>query len=305
MDTTLSSQHILVTGGTGFIGAHLCLRLRSLGYQLTLLTRNVSKAARLLGDDITYVDRVSLIPERSYFAIINLAGEPLAQRWNEKSKKAFRDSRIGVTNALLALFEQRDCKPEVLISGSAVGFYGDCGERLISEADSPGNGFAADLCRDWEAAAQRFSVLGTRVCLLRTGVVLDGDGGMLARMLPAFRMGVGGVLGSGEQWMPWIYREDLLHLITHCLQDASWSGPVNGVAPQSVTNREFTRTLGQVLHRPTWIPMPRLLMRTLFGEMADALMLCSQRIVPAVAIDRGFVFRYPELKSALKTSIKK
>lgn len=300
-----SAGRILVTGGTGFIGVYLCRHLQALGYQLTVLTRQPQRAAVLLGGSVSCVKHISMLPDHEYFAIINLAGEPLAQRWSKTRKSVFRASRIDLTRALYEHFKTRTFYPQVLISGSAIGFYGDCGARVVSEGGPPGLGFAADLCRDWEAAAQLFSGLGTRVCLLRTGIVLGEGGGMLARMLPAFRMGAGGRLGSGEQWMSWIQREDLVRLISHCLAQQQLTGPVNGVAPQPVTNGEFTRALGQVLHRPTRLPMPRWLLRTLFGEMADALMLASQRVVPEVASHQDFVFHYPNLEAALRASIKK
>lgn len=297
-------KNILLTGGTGFIGQSLSRHLISLGYRLWILTR----ATKAPSSDpaISYISQLSALPEIDFHAVINLAGEPLAGgRWNPSRKALFRSSRIGTTKNLLEHFHARKSYPEILISGSAIGIYGDCGDRLLTEAEPAGNDFSANLCADWEQAALAFADFGTRVCLLRTGIVLGQGGGVLAKMLPAFRMGVGGNLGRGQQWMSWVHLQDLVRLITFCIDNQQLVGPVNGVAPEPVTNANFTRSLGQALRRPTLLPMPRWVLRVLFGEMAEALMLASQRILPQVAIRHGFTFEYPHLDQALNNILDK
>lgn len=295
-----SPQQVLVTGGTGFIGVPLCERLQARGAQVTVLTRDTLKASRALGSGVNLVTELNQLPERAFDAIINLAGEPLASgRWNERRKKEIRRSRIVATEALLEDCRQRDRFPRVLINGSGVGFYGDGGEAPITEENGPGSGFAARLCRDWEAVAERFADAGVRVCRLRTGIVLGPGGGALQSMLLPFKLGLGGRLGSGRQWMSWIHRNDMVALILHCLDRDELSGPVNATAPNPVTNRYFTRTLAKTLHRPAVFPMPAPVLRLLMGDMADELLLVSQRVLPAVVLENGFTFDYPELDQAL------
>jgi hypothetical protein len=295
------NSHILLTGGTGFIGVPLVQHLQALGYHVWVVTRQPDKARARLGADVSCVAQLMDLPEIPFRAVINLAGEPLASgRWSPSRKALFRSSRIGSTAALFEFFQRRKSYPPVLVSGSAIGIYGDCGDRLITEVEPAGKDFSAELCKDWEQSAQVFADCGTRVCLLRTGIALGQGGGVLAKMLPAFRMGLGGNLGDGQQWMSWVHRQDLIRLIVFCVDNQQLSGPLNGVALEAVTNDEFTRTLGRVLHRPTLIPIPRWLLRILFGEMAEALMLASQRIIPQVATRHGFVFEYSTLENALK-----
>lgn len=298
---TDTGQEVLVTGGTGFIGVPLCHQLQARGARVTVLTRDTLKAAQLLGTGVNLVTALNQLPERAFDAVINLAGEPLGSgRWNARRKEEFRRSRIATTEALLEDCRQRDRFPRVLVSGSAVGFYGDGGERPLTEENDSGSGFSARLCRDWEAVADRFADAGTRVCRLRTGMVLGPDGGALKSMLLPFRLGLGGRLGSGRQWMSWIHREDLVRLILHCLDREEIVGPVNGTAPNPVTNRYFTRTLAAALHRPAFFPMPAPVLRLLVGDMADELLLVSQRVLPEAAIETGFEFQFPELGPALE-----
>lgn len=288
-------MHVLITGGTGFIGRELCKTLFMAGHSATVLTRNTATpplpGVRLIGQ---------LDAAQGIDAVVNLAGEPLADgRWNEARKQAFRDSRIGTTQKLLSWMEMLAARPRVLVSGSAIGYYGASDDSLLSEAAPPGEDFAATLCRDWETEALKARALGVRVCTLRTGIVLATDGGALARMLPPFKLGAGGPMGSGEQWMSWIVRSDLVQLICWLLQNDAASGAYNGVAPVPVINRVFARTLGATLKRPAVLTTPAFALKLLFGEMAESLLLSGQRVVPSRAEAEGFTFGYRELQPAL------
>ncbi len=306
MMSTDSSRTILLTGGTGFIGVPLCRTLQERGDHLVVLTRDTLRAAKVLGTGVSLVSELSQLPARPVDAVVNLAGEPLASgRWNDRRKEEFRRSRIGTTEALLAHFQERGTFPRRMVSGSAVGFYGEGGDRPLTEADGAGTGFAAQLCRDWEAVAERFADAGTRVCRLRTGMVLGPGGGALQSMLLPFRLGLGGRLGSGRQWMSWVHRADLVRLIVHCLDQESLSGPVNGTAPNPVTNRYFTRSLAKTLHRPAMFPVPPFMLRALMADMADELLLVSQRVLPEAALESGFQFHFPELVPALEQILRK
>ncbi len=306
MSSTGTSRTILLTGATGFIGVPLCHALQERGDHLVVLTRDTLRAARVLGTGVSLVSELSQLPDRPVDAVVNLAGEPLASgRWNDRRKEEFRRSRIGTTEALLAHFQERDVFPQAMVSGSAVGFYGDGGERPLTESDGGGTGFAAQLCRDWEAVAERFADAGTRVCRLRTGIVLGPGGGALQSMLLPFKLGLGGRLGSGRQWMSWVHRTDLVRLIVHCLDQDKLSGPVNGTAPNPVTNRYFTRSLAKVLRRPALFPMPEFMLRALMADMADELLLVSQRVLPEAALESGFQFHYPELVPAFEQILRK
>lgn len=294
-------MHVLVTGGTGFIGKALCPALTRAGHRVTVLTRNRHRLHERRGD-IGYVSTLDAAEPAE--VVVNLAGESLtAGRWNNTLKQRIRESRIGTTRALYDWVAAQPAisRPQRLVSGSAVGFYGDGGERRLDEDAPPGEDFAAQLCRDWEAEAMRLEALGVRVALLRTGVVLGKHGGALARMLPAFRLGAGGQLGHGQHWMSWIHREDLVGLLLWLLEHGG-SGAYNGTAPAPVTNAEFTRVLGELLHRPTLLTMPEPMLRLLFGEMTD-LLLVSQRVLPQRAVREGFGFRHRDLRSALQAII--
>lgn len=296
----------MITGGTGFIGRHLCDHLLEQGYRLWVLSRNPVAARDLLHDNVNIVGNLDELAAIDFAALINLAGESLASaRWSDKSKQKFRVSRIDFTCSLFDFFTRVGRFPRVLLSASAVGFYGDCGDRLVDEREHAGNDFAAQLCSDWEAAAQRFEANGVRVCRIRIGIVLESDGGALKQMLPAFRLGLGGRMGSGEHYMPWIHRHDLLRLMLFLLQHECASGAINAVAPESVTNRQFTMLLAECLHRPALLPMPEFVLRLLFGEMADALLLSGQRVVPAAAQSLGFKFEYSYLQQAFTAIFKK
>jgi hypothetical protein len=235
-------------------------------------------------------------------AWINLCGEGIADsRWSRARKAALEQSRLAPTRALLAALQELKSKPKVLINASAVGYYGDTKDRSADEAFSYGSGFLAQLCIAWEREALKASALGVRTVCLRLGVVLGADGGMLARLVPLFRLGLGGPLGNGRQWLSWISREDLAGLVAHLLA-AEVSGAVNAVSPQAASNREFSRILGRVLGRPAWLRVPGLALRLVLGEMADALLL-SQRASPQKALASGYVFRQPDLETVLRDEL--
>lgn len=302
MSALADNPTILVTGATGFIGVPLCAKLEELGYSVTALTRDVRRAREWLGDKVRLVTSLDELDRTAFDGVINLAGEPLAnRRWNENLKSEVRRSRIGLTEALFDYFERIGDFPKVLISGSAVGIYGKQGDDPVTEESQLSvEGFASELCRDWEASAERFSDKGTRVCRLRIGIVLGPNGGALKAMLPPFKLGLGGRMGHGRQWMSWIHREDLLGIILLCLADPLVRGPVNGTAPNPVTNRVFARTLARTLRRPALVPVPGFALRLMMGELADELLLAGQRVLPSVAIARGYTFQYPELGPALE-----
>ncbi len=291
-------MHILLTGGTGFIGRALCPQLMQAGHELTVLTRNPGNAAAALQGvpAITALQQLGPVD-----AVVNLAGEPLAEgRWTERRKQEFRTSRIGTTRALVEWMQAQAQPPRVLISGSAIGYYGPReGDAALDETSAAGADFSAQLCRDWESEALRAEALGVRVCLLRTGIVLGQDGGALAKMLPPFKLGAGGPMGDGEQWMSWIHRDDLVGLIQWLLEHEQARGAYNGTAPAPVTNREFAQRLGKALNRPALITTPAFALKLLFGEMST-LLLTGQRVLPAQALALGFVFSHPELGAALR-----
>jgi uncharacterized protein (TIGR01777 family) len=230
-------------------------------------------------------------------AVIHLAGEPIiARRWTDEQKRLIRDSRVTGTRNLVAGIEVSTHKPAVLVCASAVGYYGERGDEPLEENSPPGEGFLSDTCKDWEAAAA--SVSGVRSVQIRVGVVLATEGGALQKMLTPFKLGVGGPLGSGRQWFPWVHIKDIAGIFRHAMVTASLRGPLNGVAPEPVTNAEFTRALGAVLHRPAFLPVPEFALRALMGEMADVLFV-SQRVLPTAALASGYEFHYPLLEGAL------
>jgi uncharacterized protein (TIGR01777 family) len=291
----------LITGGSGFIGSALCRSLIGSGEDVIVLTRDAQRAHRRLPEQVVLVERLGDAGDVD--AVVNLAGENLAAgRWTAARKQAIRDSRIGTTRDLVAWIAARQHKPSVLVSGSAIGWYGARGDEELGEEAQPGDDFAARLCRDWEAEAERAQALGVRVCRIRTGVVLDADGGALAKMLPPFRLGLGGRLGDGRQWMSWIARSDIVGLIRWLTKTGSTQGVYNATAPGPVTNADFARVLGAALHRPALLPAPAFALRLMLGEMAD-LLLTGQRVLPQRAQAQGFRFRYSELSGALSAIV--
>ena len=299
-------MRIVVAGGTGFIGRPLCLSLSRAGHQVILLTRRGNDARRLFGTTVIPVEwngRHRGAWEQfleGTDAVINLAGAPIADaRWTTARKQVLKDSRILTTRLLVEAMAGRRQQPHTLISASGIGYYGASDDDILDEAAPRGQGFLADLCVAWEAEALRAAARGVRVVLLRTGMVLEQDGGALAKMLWPFRLCVGGPVMPGTQWVSWIHRDDYIGLVHWALQTRTVSGPVNAVAPAAVTMHELCRTLGRVLHRPSWAPVPGVALNLLLGEMATML-TTGQRISPGKALDGGFVFRYPVLTSALR-----
>ena len=290
-------MRILITGGTGFIGQALCPRLAAAGHEVVLLSRQ--SKPRLPKGAATSVTALDALDAGEFGGVINLAGEPIGDgRWTPARRKLLLDSRIQTTSRLVEWMQRAKRPPGVLVSASAVGYYGEQGEREITEDTPPTPGFTHDLCAAWEREAARAAALGVRLCIPRIGVVLDRDGGALAKMLPAFRMGAGGRLGSGQHWFPWIHREDMAAILRWLLETPAASGAYNASAPNPVTNEGFTRSLGRALGRPTVLPMPAAALKLLFGEMSE-LLLVSDRMVPRRLLQEGFRFRYPDLDGAL------
>lgn len=301
-------MRIVVTGGTGFIGRPLCHRLLEEGHSLTVLTRNVQAATARLDPRVNLANwEASRSPTHEVVealaackAVINLAGAPIGEsRWTARTRNHLRSSREGTTAALVTALVALQARPNLLISASAIGYYGPRQDEPLTEDAPSGTGFLSSLCRQWEGEARAAERLGVLVTLLRIGVVLGKGGGALEKMVPPFRLGLGGRLGRGTQWMSWIHLDDLVDLVVAMLNQAV-SGPVNATAPFPVTNLEFTRVLGQALGRPARLPIPAFLLKLRFGQMAEELLLTGQRVVPARAQSMGFRFRYPDLAEALR-----
>jgi uncharacterized protein (TIGR01777 family) len=292
-------MQILITGGTGLIGANLIPKLKP--NEVTVLTRNVSMADRELGSKVTLISSLDDLHNLNEFdVVINLAGEPIVnKKWTDKQKAIIEQSRWGVTEQLVSLFHASDFPPELLISGSAIGYYGRQGDELIDEDfNQPFDEFSHQLCQRWEQAALKAASETTRVCILRTGIVITRRGGALMKMVPPFRMGLGGPMGDGQQYMSWIHLEDMLNGIIHLIEHSECQGIYNFTSPTPVTNNEFSHTLASALHRPCVLRMPKFVMRLMMGEMAD-LLLYGQRVIPKRLQQSGFEFQYPELEHAL------
>ncbi len=298
-------MNVLVAGGTGFIGVPLCHTLIDHGQSVTVLTRRPGRAAAQRGlRHLGWEDPQWRRLIGQFDAVVNLAGEPpAAKRWSATQKRAIRESRLRATVGLIEAMASAASRPRVLINASAIGYYGPRGDEELTEAASPGGGFLSELCVAWEEAAQRAEPLGVRVVRLRIGLVLGPDGGALAKMVPPFRLFVGGPLGSGRQWVSWIHRHDLIGLIEWALAHPALSGALNATAPQPKTMHEFARELGRVLSRPSWLPAPAFALRLLLGEMAD-LLLTGQRVLPALAMRHGYQFTYPKLDGALTACLR-
>jgi len=292
-------MHILLTGGTGLIGRQLCQHWLAQGHRLTVWSRHPEQVARLCGDAVRGVASLQEVIG-PVDAVINLAGAPIADRlWTHKRKALLWSSRISLTETLLAWLESLAEKPAVLISGSAVGWYGDGGERELTEASGPvQDDFPSQLSVAWEETAQRAEALGIRVVLVRTGLVLAAEGGFLSRLLLPFKLALGGPIGNGRQWMPWVHISDQIALIDFLLHQRDASGPYNACAPHPVRNREFAKTLGQVLHRPAFMPMPTFVLKVGLGELSG-LLLGGQKALPERLLAAGFTFQFTELKAAL------
>lgn len=296
---------ILITGASGLIGKELQASFREKGYEMLLASRSQPRDENhiLWNMDTGFEDK-DLPRLEALDAVIHLAGENVSGlRWTDEKKKAIRDSRIFGTRTIIEAFARLEKKPKVFISGSAIGFYGDRGNDEMTETSSAGDTFLAIVCKEWEAESRRAEDMGIRTVLLRTGVVLSKDGGALATMLTPFKLGVGGVVGTGKQWMSWVSLDDVVAIINFALENQSLRGAVNVVSPNPATNEEFTKELGTVLYRPTFLPLPKFAINLMFGEMGDALLLSSTRVAPKRLQELGFKFEFPHLKQALGSAL--
>jgi uncharacterized protein (TIGR01777 family) len=295
----------VISGGTGFIGRRIVSRLLQDHHYVGVWSRKPGNETRtavaaFLWDPLTGEPPAETV--NTMDAVIHLAGEPVAQRWNAGVKQRIGDSRVMSTRRLVDVIGRVQHRPNVLVCASAVGYYGDRGDEVLTESAKPGEGFLADLCSAWEKEADRAAEFGLRVVKMRIGFVLGRDGGALGQMLPVFRFGLGGRLGSGRQWMPWIHVDDVANLFVHALEN-DVSGVWNATSPNPVTNAGFTRELGSGLHRPAVIPVPGFALKLAFGEFAK-FMLDSARAVPEAALRAGYRFRYPDLRAALTDIVK-
>lgn len=325
-------MRVVLTGATGLIGPAVIAQLRDHGANITVLSRDPERAAAALADNArtgargkredqarttspneggTAVDAVRWAPLEEPApvdalsgadAVVHLAGEPIAQRWNAGVKQAIEQSRVLGTRNLVAGLSATQPRPGVLVCSSAVGIYGPRHEEPLDEEASLGHDFLAETCIAWENEAKSATQLGVRVVAMRTGVVLDAHGGALAKMLPPFRLGIGGPVAGGRQYVSWIHRDDLAGMIVAALQDERWSGPVNATAPEPVTNRELSKALGRALRRPAALPVPGAALRLLYGEMAE-IVTTGQRVLPAKALVLGYRFRHPHLQEALESAL--
>ncbi len=297
---------ILITGASGLVGGALQKSFAQKGYDMLLAGRGEPKNANeirwsveegFLEEDISRIESLD--------AVIHLAGESISGlRWTEEKKRAIRESRVtGTQNVVNALADLKQ-KPKVFIAGSAMGFYGDRDDEIVSETSKPGDNFLADVAKEWETESRRAEDSGIRTVLLRTAIVLSKDGGALGTMLTPFKFGVGGVIGSGKQWMSWVSMDDVVGIVNFALENENLRGAVNVASPNPVTNEEFTKTLGEVLYRPTFLPLPEFAVNLMFGEMGDTLLLNSTRVEPKRLKDAGYEFRFPDLKNALENAVK-
>lgn len=281
-------MHIAISGASGFVGRRLVETLEGKGHRIQRLKRWSSEP--------------QLTAEPALDAVVHLAGEPVSQRWNAAVKQRIRDSRVAGTRLLVDAMGKLAVKPKVLVCASAVGYYGERGDQVLDETAGPAEGFLAEVCKEWEAEADRAEALGIRVVKIRIGLVLGKNGGALEKMLPPFRLGLGARLGDGRQWMSWIHLDDLVGMIEYALEHENARGVWNGVAPNPVTNAEFTRQLGAAVRRPALFVAPRWLVTLGAGEMAQILFF-SQRGAPAAPLAAGYRFRYPELGAALRSVV--
>jgi uncharacterized protein (TIGR01777 family) len=292
--------NVLVSGAGGFIGSALVPVLRASGHRVVALTRRADAGQEAIRWDPA-AGRLDAASLEGFDAVVHLAGENIgAARLTAARRRAIADSRVGGTGLLATALAGLRRPPAVLVSASGINVYGTRGDEVLREGSAPGEGFLAGVCRAWEAATTPAAEAGVRVVVPRTAMVLAPDGAALARMLPVFRAGVGGVLGPGTQWWSWISRDDLVAVIERALADEGLAGPVNAASPGAVTNREFTRTLAAVLHRPAVLPAPAFALRLVLGSLADELLLASIRVEPAALLARGFEFADPELAGALR-----
>ena len=298
-------KNVLVTGGTGFIGSRICDALHEKDYTVHVVSRDPTRAETKLQsvqEIYAWNPETEQLPSEAISdvqAVIHLAGESIAGRWNAKKKLRIRDSRVLSTRNLVASFADADTKPDVLVCASAIGLYGDSGDESFSEESPAGTDFLAEVCQEWEAEAHKASEYGIRVVSVRIGLVLGLGGGLLEQVLPPFRIGAGGKLGSGNQWMSWIHVDDVVGIVLHALENENISGALNATAPTPVRNIEFTKTLGAVLRKPAIFPVPAFGLKLIMGEFADFVVL-SQNVLPEKTEASGYEFRHRTLESALK-----
>jgi uncharacterized protein (TIGR01777 family) len=300
-------MRLTLTGATGRIGSLLARELQRRGDEVTVLTRNPDTARAVLPG----VEAVAWDPEREPApaaalsgrdGVVHLAGEDVAQRWTADAKRRIRESRERGTRNLVEGLRAAEPRPRVLVASSAVGYYGPHGDERVDEGTPAGTGFLAEVCAAWEREAARAGELGLRVVHVRTGVVLDRDGGALSKMLPFFKLGAGGPVAGGDQYLAWVHRDDIVGIQLAALDGEDWSGPVNATAPEPATNRDFSRALGRALHRPAVAPVPGFAVRALYGDMAE-MVTQGQRAVPARALALGYEFHHPELDEALRAAL--
>jgi uncharacterized protein len=308
----MDGMRVTVTGATGLIGPHVIGALQERGAQVSVLSRDAGRARKQLTD-------VGLEPVEAYDwdllnepapaealdgrdAVVHLAGENVAQRWSASAKQAIRESRVTGTRNLLAGIKRAAARPHALVSSSAIGYYGAHGEEPLDEDAPPGSDFLAEICVEWEREANKATALDMRVVCVRTGVVLDKNGGALEKMLPPFRLGVGGPVAGGRQFISWIHRDDVVGMIVAALADERWSGPVNATAPEPLSNRDFSRALGRALKRPALLPVPGVALQLLYGEMAE-IVTEGARVVPAKPLVLGYEFEHAQLDEALSSAL--
>ena len=300
-------MNVTLTGATGLLGTAIVNRLLERGDAVTVLSRDPERARAALGDVEAHAWQPLQEPAPAAAlsgrdAVVHLAGETVAQRWTDESRRAIVDSREIGTRNLVAGLGAAEPRPAALVSASAVGYYGPRGDEPVTEDAGPGDDFLAGVCVAWEREAARAADHGLRVAMLRTGVALDQQGGALAKMLPFFRLGIGGPVAGGRQYMPWIHADDIVGLYLAALDDTGWEGAINACAPEPVTNRDFSRALGRALHRPAFAPVPGLAVRALYGDMAE-IVTTGQRAVPRRALERGYAFRHTDLEQALRDAV--
>ena len=303
-------MRVIVTGSTGLVGSALVRSLLADGHKVTRLVRGDAQGSGAAGTTAVHWDpdrgTIEAKELEGHDAAVHLAGESIAEgRWDEDKKRRIRESRVKGTRLIAEALAGLDAKPKSLVSASAVGFYGDRGDEVLREESASGDDFLSEVCREWEKATLAASQAGIRVVHLRIGIVLSAEGGALPKMLTPFKLGLGGRVGSGRQYMSWITLEDLVHVIRRAIEDESLRGPVNAVAPRPVTNEEFTKALGRVLGRLTILPVPAFAARLAFGEMADALLLSGARVEPARLNEADHRFRNPEIEGALRSVLGK
>lgn len=300
-------MRVVIAGGTGFIGRALCRELLAAGHQPVVLTRNPQRAREILGSSVESRAWDPARPEElpgaleGADAVVNLAGAPIdGQRWTAAYKATIRDSRIQATRALVEAMRQLQQRPRVLANASATGYYGPRGDEVVDENTPPGNDFLARVCQDWEQEARAAEALGVRVALVRTGVALGRGGGALERMLLPYRLFIGGPIGSGRQGFPWVHLADVVGIYRWAVESDQVAGPLNATGPQPLTNREFSQALGRALGRPSWLPVPSLALKLLFGELAETALLQGQKVAPTRTQQLGYQFRFRTVEAALR-----